>query len=92
VLADKRLCHPLTVRDFASRYIICRDALATAKQEYAFQNVGIREVAESIGLARLMQYDLACLIARSGTGARRSIWMGQRRGRLRCVFSSSDRT
>jgi hypothetical protein len=65
VLADKRLCHPLRVSDFASRYIICRDALATAKQEYAFQNVGSREVAESIGLARLMQYDLACLITKA---------------------------
>jgi hypothetical protein len=57
MLADKRLCHPLTVSDFASRYIICCDALATAKQEYAFQNVGIREVAENIGFVRFMQYD-----------------------------------
>jgi hypothetical protein len=65
MLADKRLCHPLTVSDLASRYIICCDALATAKQEYAFQNVGIREVAENIGLVRFMQYDLACLITKA---------------------------
>jgi hypothetical protein len=65
MLADKRLCHPLTVSDFASRYIVCCDALAAAKQEYAFQNVGIREVAESIGLVRFMQYDLACLITKA---------------------------
>jgi hypothetical protein len=31
-------------------------------------------------------------IARWGTGARQSTWMGQRRGRLRCAFPSNDRT
>jgi hypothetical protein len=65
MLADKRLCHPLTVSDFASRYIICCDALATAKQEYALQNASTREVAENIGLAGLMQYDLPCLITKA---------------------------
>jgi len=36
MLADKRYCYPLTITDFASRYLICCDALATTKEIYAF--------------------------------------------------------
>ncbi len=36
MLADKRYCYPLTITDFASRYLICCDALATTKAVYAF--------------------------------------------------------
>jgi putative transposase len=36
MLADKRYCYPLTITDFASRYLICCDALATTKEMYAF--------------------------------------------------------
>jgi putative transposase len=36
MLADKRYCYPLTVTDFASRYLICCEALATTKETYAF--------------------------------------------------------
>ena len=36
VLADKRYCYPLTITDFASRYLICCDALETTKEMYAF--------------------------------------------------------
>ena len=36
MLADRRYCYPLTITDFASRYLICCDALATTKQEFAF--------------------------------------------------------
>jgi putative transposase len=36
MLADKRYCYPLTITDFASRYLICCDALATTKAQYAF--------------------------------------------------------
>jgi putative transposase len=36
MLADKRYCYPLTITDFASRYLICCDALATTKEVYAF--------------------------------------------------------
>jgi hypothetical protein len=31
MLADKRYCYPLTISDFASRYLICCEALATTK-------------------------------------------------------------
>jgi putative transposase len=34
MLADKRYCYPLTITDFASRYLICCDALETTKEMY----------------------------------------------------------
>jgi putative transposase len=36
MLADKRYCYPLTVTDFASRYLISCDALSSTKERYAF--------------------------------------------------------
>ncbi len=36
MLADKRYCYPLTITDFASRYLLCCDALAATKEVFAF--------------------------------------------------------
>jgi putative transposase len=36
MLADKRYCYPLTITDFATRYLIACEALATTKEAYAF--------------------------------------------------------
>jgi putative transposase len=36
MLTDKRYCYPLTITDFASRYLICCDALASTRAEPAF--------------------------------------------------------
>ncbi|MGI9462796.1 MAG: IS481 family transposase [Aestuariivirgaceae bacterium] len=36
MLADKRYCYPLTITDYASRYLIACEALATTKEVYAF--------------------------------------------------------
>ncbi len=36
MLADRRYCYPLTISDFASRYLITCDALSTTKETYAF--------------------------------------------------------
>ena len=36
MLADRRYCYPLTITDFASRYLLCCDALASTKEVYAF--------------------------------------------------------
>ena len=36
MLADRRYCYPLTITDFASRYLITCDALETTKETYAF--------------------------------------------------------
>lgn len=37
MLADRRYCYPLTITDFASRYLIACDALSTTKEAYAFR-------------------------------------------------------
>jgi putative transposase len=37
MLADHRYCYPLTITDFASRYLIACDALSTTKEIYAFR-------------------------------------------------------
>ena len=36
MLADRRYCYPLTITDFASRYLLCCEALSTTKEAYAF--------------------------------------------------------
>ncbi|WP_292425847.1 integrase core domain-containing protein [Mesorhizobium sp.] len=36
MLADKRYCYPLTISDFASRYLLACEALHTTKEAYAF--------------------------------------------------------
>ena len=37
MLADKRYCYPLTISDYASRYLIAVDGLHTTNQAYAFR-------------------------------------------------------
>jgi putative transposase len=36
MLADRRYCYPLTLTDFASRYLLCCDALESTREIYAF--------------------------------------------------------
>jgi putative transposase len=36
MLADRRYCYPLTVTDFASRYLLTCEALTTTQETYAF--------------------------------------------------------
>ena len=36
MLADRRYCYPLTITDFASRYLLSCEALSTTKEIYAF--------------------------------------------------------
>jgi putative transposase len=36
MLADRRYCYPLTITDFASRYLLSWEALSTTKEAYAF--------------------------------------------------------
>jgi putative transposase len=36
MLADRRYCYPLTISDFASRYLLSCEALSTTKEIYAF--------------------------------------------------------
>ena len=36
MLANRRYCYPLTITDFATRYLIACDALSTTQEIYAF--------------------------------------------------------
>jgi putative transposase len=36
MLADKRYCYPLTITDFASRYLLTCEALSTTQEQFAF--------------------------------------------------------
>ena len=36
LLANRRYCYPLTITDFASRYLLACEALSTTKERYAF--------------------------------------------------------
>ena len=36
MLTDRRYCYPLTITDFATRYLLSCEALATTKEEFAF--------------------------------------------------------
>jgi putative transposase len=36
MLADRRYCYPLTITDFASRYLLCCEALDSTRELYAF--------------------------------------------------------
>lgn len=55
MLADKRYCYPLTITDFASRYLLCCDALATTKETYAF--TVFERAFKDFGLPRAIRTD-----------------------------------
>src|SRR3954466_11025633 len=55
MLADKRYCYPLTITDFASRYLLCCDVLAETKQMYAF--TVFERVFKDFGLPRAIRTD-----------------------------------
>ena len=42
MLADRRYCYPLTITDFASRYLLACEALATTKEAYRLHRVRAR--------------------------------------------------
>src|ERR1700734_547878 len=55
MLADKRYCYPLTITDFASRYLLSCEALLTTKEQYAF---GVFErVFKEFGLPKAIRTD-----------------------------------
>jgi putative transposase len=55
MLADRRYCYPLTVTDFASRYLIACEALHTTKELYAF--AVFESVFKEFGLPRAIRTD-----------------------------------
>lgn len=55
MLADKRYCYPLTITDFASRYLITCEALSTTKARYAF--TVFERTFKEFGLPRAIRTD-----------------------------------
>jgi putative transposase len=55
MLADKRYCYPLTITDFASRYLIRCEALSTTKEMYAFSV--FEQAFKEFGLPRAIRTD-----------------------------------
>ncbi len=55
MLADRRYCYPLTITDFASRFLISCDALSTTKEIYAF--AVFERAFKDFGLPRAIRTD-----------------------------------
>src|SRR5579862_6159433 len=55
MLADRRYCYPLTITDFASRYLIACEALSTTREVYAFSV--FESVFKEFGLPRAIRTD-----------------------------------
>ena len=55
MLADRRYCYPLTISDFASRYLLSCEALSTTKETYAF--TVFERVFKDFGLPQAIRTD-----------------------------------
>ena len=55
MLADRRYCYPLTISDFATRYLISCDALSTTQEAYAF--TVFERVFNEFGLPKAIRTD-----------------------------------
>lgn len=55
MLADRRYCYPLTLTDFASRYLLCCDALGSTRESYAF--TVFERAFKDFGLPRAIRTD-----------------------------------
>src|SRR5579872_1161193 len=55
MLADRRYCYPLTITDFASRYLLGCEALSTTREIYAFSV--FESVFKEFGLPRAIRTD-----------------------------------
>ena len=75
MLADRRYCYPLTITDYASRYLITCDALGTTKEAYAFSV--FERAFKDFGLPKTIRTDngvpFSCCNALYGL-SRLSVW------------------
>ena len=55
MLADRRYCYPLTITDFASRYLISCEALGTTRESFAF--AVFERAFKDFGLPRAIRTD-----------------------------------
>lgn len=61
MLADRRYCYPLTISDFASRYLICCDAQSSTRAKSAF--TAFEQAFKDFGLPRAIRTDNGCPFA-----------------------------
>jgi putative transposase len=55
MLADRRYCYPLTISDYASRYLIACDALSTTREAFAF--ISFERAFKEHGLPKAIRTD-----------------------------------
>ena len=55
MLVDRRYCYPLTITDFASRYLLCCDAQSSTQMRYAF--TVFERAFKDFGLPRAIRTD-----------------------------------
>ena len=55
MLGDKRYCYPLTITDYASRFLLCAEALSSTREDFAFET--FTRVFKEFGLPRSMRTD-----------------------------------
>jgi putative transposase len=55
MLANRRYCYPLTITDFASRYLLTCEALSTTQEQFAF--TGFDRAFKEFGLPRAIRTD-----------------------------------
>ena len=55
MLGDRRYCYPLTITDFASRYLLTCDALTTTQEKFAF--TAFEQTFQAFGLPETIRTD-----------------------------------
>jgi putative transposase len=55
MLADQRYCYPLTITDFASRYLLCCEGLQSTREQFAFSI--FERTFKQFGLPRAIRSD-----------------------------------
>jgi putative transposase len=55
MLGDKRYCYPLTITDYASRFLLCAEALSSTREDFAFET--FTRIFKEFGLPRSMRTD-----------------------------------
>jgi hypothetical protein len=55
MLGDRRYCYPLTITDFASRYLLTCEALTTTQEKFAF--TAFEQTFQAFGLPETIRTD-----------------------------------
>lgn len=55
MLGDKRYCYPLTITDYASRFLLCTEALSSTREDFAFET--FTRIFKEFGLPKSIRTD-----------------------------------